>query len=101
MWSGTFKKRGDANLDTYSGLVCADLDHLEGKRSNRLFGQFRNHPYAVLGFRSPSGAGLKVVFRVAGDGGHHADNCSPVEKHLRETYRLEAEVDPSYMTAHK
>lgn len=88
MWSGTFKKRGYANLETYSGLLCADLDHLEPTAIEAAFTKTKSDPHVAGAFRSPT-TGLKIVFRVAGTAAQH-DNATfgAVRKHVAASYGL-------------
>lgn len=87
MWAGTFKQRGNAHLETYSGLLCADLDHLEPAAIEAAFAKAKHDPHAAAAFRSPTDTGLKIVFRVAGNAAQH-DNATfrAVRKHVSNTY---------------
>ncbi|MGC4035215.1 MAG: DUF3987 domain-containing protein [Chitinophagaceae bacterium] len=61
-WGGIFQERRDDKLIRESGLVCLDLDKLSDPASlKRLL--IEKCPYLLFGFISPSGDGLKVVFR--------------------------------------
>lgn len=80
-FSGRFSgRRKAANLAAHSGLICADLDLLGGGLA---------HVRAALGadartlalFLSPSGDGLKVVFR-----------CDPVRPHREAFHAARAHV---------
>ena len=93
MWGGTFKKRGNANLETYSGLLCADIDDMEPNALDRAFRQLRYDPHAVAVFRSPTGTGIKAVFRVGGDATQHGGSFIAVKRLLKDAYKLD--VDPS------
>lgn len=89
MFAGTFSQRGDANLENYSGLLCADLDHLESTALEAAFGKAKNDPHVVAAFRSPTGTGLKIWFRVAGTAAQH-DNATfnAVRKYVVGFYGL-------------
>ncbi len=69
LFSGTFERRANDSLQTHSGLICVDLDELgpqlEGTRD--LIAQ---DPHTLAAFISPTGSGLKVVFR-----------CDPARPH--------------------
>ena len=46
-------------------------------------------PYLFALFLSPTGNGLKAVFRVSPDGANHAGNFRAVEAHIRELTGLQ------------
>jgi VirE N-terminal domain len=82
-WSGVFSERASDKLVQYSGLLCADLDSLDGE----LFGnreKLLTSPHLWALFRSSTGDGLKAVFRVPADVSKHAGSFRAVEKHVRE-----------------
>lgn len=87
MLAGTFKQRGNAHLEIYSGLLCADLDNLSQAAIEAAFAKAKNDPHVVAAFRSPTGTGLKIWFCVAGTAAQH-DNAtfSAVRKHVADTY---------------
>jgi len=66
MWSGRFENRekpASEKLINHSGLLCADLDEL-GTRFGEVRENLLKSPHLWAVFRSPSGGGLKAVFRV-------------------------------------
>lgn len=91
MWSGTFSARGDRNLTEYSGLLCADLDHLdEGVIQSTLLAM-RNDPHVWCAFRSPTDTGIKAVFRVGGGADDHRGNFLAVKLHVAKVYKLDVD----------
>ena len=82
-WSGTFTKRANNALVKHSGLLCADLDGLNGSLLDARQ-KLLSSPYAWAVFTSPSGDGLKVVFRVPAEVAQHAGSFRAVEQHVRE-----------------
>jgi hypothetical protein len=82
MWSGTFIKRDNASLVKHSGLLCADLDSV-GERLSETRERLVTSPHLFALFLSPSGDGLKGVFRVPADASKHAASFFTVEKHVR------------------
>jgi hypothetical protein len=83
LWSGTFTRRANGAQVQHSGLLCADLDGLNGSLPDarqKLLGS----PHAWGVFTSPSGDGLKVVFRVPRDAAKHTGSFRAVEKHVRD-----------------
>jgi hypothetical protein len=83
LFSGKFSERKNDALVQHSGLLCADLDNLNGELQNareKLLGS----PYLFAVFTSPSGGGLKAVFRVRTDGAKHRGSFRAVEQHVKE-----------------
>lgn len=84
LFSGTFDKRSSEHLVQHSGLICIDLDDLgpslEGTRD--LIAQ---DPHTLAAFVSPTGTGLKVVFR-----------CDPLQPHSRSFRAAERYVLENY-----
>jgi hypothetical protein len=83
LWSGTFTRRANDGLVRHSGLLCADLDSLNGSLSD-VREKLSRSPYVWALFTSPSGDGLKAVFRVYPDAGKHLGSYRAIEQHVRE-----------------
>ena len=81
MWSGTFTKRANNALIEHSGLICADLDSL-GAQLDEVSDKLKTSKHLAILFRSPSGDGLKAVFRVRADAATHAGSYRAIEKHV-------------------
>lgn len=88
MWSGTFKGRGDDQLDESSGLLCADLDHLDDQTRTAVLQKAKTDPHVGVGFTSPTGTGVKLVFAVAGNAEQHHASFAAVKAHVEEHYGL-------------
>src|SRR2546427_809630 len=66
MWSGRFSSREKPAVEkllAHSGLLCADLDDL-GDRLADVRAKLKASPNLWAMFLSPTGKGLKAVFRV-------------------------------------
>lgn len=83
MWSGSFRKRGAEELLEHSRLLCADLDEL-GQRLPDVREKLLSSPHVWALFPSPTGDGLKCVYRVVADAAKHRGSFRAVEKHVRE-----------------
>jgi len=83
MWSGTFSQRANNKLVQHSGLLCADLDALNGDLPE-IETRLRSSPHAFAVFVSPSGNGLKAIFRIPADPPRHTGSFRAVEKHVLE-----------------
>jgi Protein of unknown function (DUF3987)/VirE N-terminal domain len=82
-WSGTFSQRANDKLVQHSGLLCADLDSL-GPLKAEVRVQLARSPHVVTVFDSPSGDGLKAVFRVPADAAKHMGSFRAVGRHVLE-----------------
>ncbi len=85
LWSGRFKNRKKPTAEklvAHSGYLCADLDDL-GDRLPEVRGKLKTSPHLVADFLSPSGVGLKALFRVPADAERHGDSFRAVEAHVR------------------
>ena len=69
LFSGTFTRRAKEALIEQSGLICVDLDNL-GDRVEATRDLIVQDPHTLAAFISPSGTGLKVIFR-----------CDPTKDH--------------------
>ncbi len=90
MFSGQFSARRAAGLVTHSGLIVADLDEL-GPDLARVAQLAKDDPHAVACFRSPSGDGLKIVYRC--DPSDHAAAFRSMGAHVLARYGIAP--DPS------
>lgn len=74
LFSGTFSARNADALTAHSGLICIDLDDLNGT-TDAVKEHIVADPHTLAAFVSPTGSGLKVIFR-----------CDPTKPHA-EAYR--------------
>lgn len=70
LWSGTFRKRDDESLETYSGLICFDFDDVPDPRAIR--DKLAKYPSVFAAFISPTGTGVKAVVRVESKSEFHS-----------------------------
>ena len=92
LWAGKFTSRKNGGIEKFSGYLCADIDKVP-KRIGELHDTARNDPHAAAAFVSPSGTGIKIVFRVpvAADAKQHQHNFNAVRAHVAKIYN--AKVD--------
>ena len=62
-WSGTFTKRSVKGLDTYSQVICIDIDKLAPDKLQEIKNALRTSSWVYCVFTSPNGNGLKVLYR--------------------------------------
>ena len=94
LWSGTFSRRANAALVTHSGILCADLDHLDvdGKVAEAR-AKLQASPHLVAVFLSPTGSGIKALFRVPPDPAKHRGSFAAVAAHVKDLTGLD--IDPA------
>jgi len=92
LWAGRFTSRKNSGIEQFSGYLCADIDKVPD-RLDELHTAARRDPHATAAFTSPSGTGIKIVFRVpiAADAKQHQQNFNAVRTHVAEQYK--AKVD--------
>jgi len=67
LWSGRFKERQASAIEEHSGLLVMDLDDLTEASLFTVRKQLQDSPHVWACFLSPSGTGLKVLFRIPKD----------------------------------
>ncbi len=90
LFSGTFTQRSSAALIRHSGLICADLDEL-GQRLGGVKEQLSGDPHVLAAFISPTGTGLKVVFR-CDSARPHKESYEALEHYVSEHFGLLIDV---------
>ncbi|MES2572581.1 MAG: BT4734/BF3469 family protein [Verrucomicrobiota bacterium] len=91
LFSGTFTRRAADALKQHSGLICVDLDNL-GDRLPSIRESIEADPHTLTAFVSPTGSGLKVVFRCSAEKPHQA-SYRAAERYCLQVFGLE--VDPA------
>jgi hypothetical protein len=97
-WSGIFTKRNKQSLQQYSSIICHDIDGLpigsgEGNLHD-VFDQLTEDPFVYSVFLSPSGNGLKVLFRLPDlDHERHNERFELLGQYLHHQYKLD--FDPT------
>lgn len=88
-FSGTFSRRNDANLQSHSGLITIDFDHIQDVPSLKA-ALLNDHYFETeLMFVSPSGDGLKWVIPIDLTQAKHQDYFKAVANYVSHTYQLE------------
>lgn len=90
LFSGTFTSRNADHLIQHSGLICADLDKL-GDQVGAIKEQLCADPHTLAAFVSPTGSGLKVVFR-CDPAKPHEDAFEALQHYVMETFGLQIDV---------
>jgi Protein of unknown function (DUF3631)/VirE N-terminal domain len=81
LWSGSFSKREKHGLRRHSGLIAADLDEL-GDKLSEIRTKLKSSAYLYALFVSPTGDGVKAIFRVPADQKMHPRSWEAVRRHV-------------------
>ena len=79
-FSGQFKKRFDSEIIKHSGFVILDFDHVDLSLKDKIC----KDEYTYATFISPSGDGLKVLFRIPADIKKHEAHYLGIVKHCKD-----------------
>lgn len=87
--SGMFSERADDKLTKHSGFICIDIDKLDDTNQTKKI--LESDPYVYSIFKSISGRGLCVLFKI--NGGKHRESFNAISEHLFNQYKIIS--DPS------
>jgi len=94
-WSGVFSGRSNTALVKHSGLICIDLDKIGGRdKIDVVLEKLRSSPYLWAAFMSPSGTGLKAIFRCDADAESHGRYFKYLSEHVHSLTGLKADPTP-------
>lgn len=85
--SGTFTKRRASDLVKHSGKIIIDIDKLRDVEKAK--GIICKDPFVEYCFKSCSGKGLAVVFKI--DPKNHNESFEAIKQHLESRYKLEVD----------
>jgi VirE N-terminal domain len=88
LFSGQFSRRASNALVKHSGLIAADLDLL-GEMLPDVRTKLLTSPHLWALFRSPTGDGLKAIFRTPADASKHDASFRAIECHVTELTGLQ------------
>lgn len=89
LFSGTFPTRKDDALESHSGLIVLDFDHVNAEASKALLS---TDEYVFACWISPSGEGLKALVKISNPE-RHREHFRSLQTYFDSTYGLLA--DPS------
>lgn len=75
MWQGQFSQRSKNGLQSLSGIICMDFDHIGEEGIQRLKIVMSSTPWILAAFTSPSGDGLKVLVKTPVTNPTEYENC--------------------------
>lgn len=86
--SGLFSNQHkNENLVSHSGLIQIDIDDLEKNRLWKLREKFKTDKYTLACFLSPSGNGLKLIFKIPASIETHLQSFLAIEKYFLDVYK--------------
>lgn len=86
--SGTFSRRRASDLINHSGFICIDIDDI--KDIDEVRANVYADPYLFGGFKSISGNGLALIFRIKPE--KHADMFESLQAYLYKQYSIVPDV---------
>lgn len=92
-WSGLFSKRQADHIRKHSGRICLDIDKLAPDELARLHALLKEDPHTHILFISPSGTGLKLIFKIDIHAATHLQFFLSIESYIQEKYSVK--IDPS------
>lgn len=93
-WAGKFSRRNKKNITAYSGLICLDIDHVGTDKLQAIREGLSHNPYVLSFFVSPSGNGLKILFRAPDlDPALHEQRFTALSASIARSYGVE--YDPT------
>lgn len=91
LFSGTFPYRSADKLKDHTGTICVDLDQLENVEGTRDL--IVADPHTLACFVSPTGTGLKVIFKVEpAPARPHHESYLAAEAYVRGRFGLEIDT---------
>ena len=91
LWSGRFSERKASAIEEHSGLLVMDLDDLTDAAVRAGRAQLQADQYVLACFLSPSGTGLKVLFRTPKDPQSHKAAWQAAANHIKKLTGLDAD----------
>lgn len=88
--SGTFTERRDECLVEHSGMISIDIDNLSNAELERARIKCIGDPHSIAVFKSVSGAGLCVIFRMqkVGTAEEHVRVWQAIDLYMKEKYGI-------------
>jgi archaellum biogenesis ATPase FlaH len=92
-FAGTFSERKDTGIIEHSGLIVIDIDKIDENEIYRIKKSIvENDKYALAGFVSPSGKGIKIIFQHDGGINGHKAAFFQIKKHIEELHNVFVDV---------
>lgn len=102
VFSGEFTERNNSSCTLYWARAVLDIDNIPDEKTLvKIKEYFRELPYTIMIFKSPSGYGLKIVVRITYKGEpniiqfHNQAVTALIEVHNKQLKKYNVEIDPS------
>jgi KaiC/GvpD/RAD55 family RecA-like ATPase len=92
---GSFNRREAAGIDLHAGMVIIDLDHLDPATMKAYCESMPLIPSVRACFRSPSGHGLKILFKVDSPPEFHKHAWNHIKSILESNYGMNVDKSGS------
>ena len=79
-FSGIFSKRADSAILKHTGYIALDLDKILSVHDVKK--EMSRDKHTMVCFISPSGNGLKVIFKIPANTGEHERRCKAITKYI-------------------
>ena len=86
-FSGRFRQRKASELDKHSGVLCVDLDNLNGDL-DAIREKLAQDKHVMACFVSPTGSGLKVLTPIQASAGSHEGSFRAARRHFQDRYGI-------------
>jgi len=84
--SGTFENGRTGLPKKHSGFICIDLDEKDNKDIVNRRGELESDPYIIACFKSVSGNGLAILFKIKGT--KHYESFNGIQQYLYDEYSI-------------
>jgi hypothetical protein len=92
-FSGTFTNRSDSALINHSGYFCIDIDHIGDQTEiDAMIEKLLNFYNPALFFRSPSGDGLKIVYKIDIESATHREFYFAFEDYFKTEHGIQIDI---------
>lgn len=92
-FSGTFTKRSDSSLVNHSGYFCVDIDHIGNQIDiDLILNKLLNFYHPALFFKSPSGDGLKLVYKIDIESASHIEYYFAFEDYFKTEHNIDIDI---------
>lgn len=85
-FSGYFPQRLDKALESYTQLLCLDLDHLTDEQITLYRDSLKEDKFIHAYFLSPSQQGMKILVKVSSTEQYHLQAYLALEAYFKDTY---------------
>lgn len=98
-FSGHFLNgRSLSHLETYNNIMVIDIDKIDEKVFSTLRENLKQDHFTLAMWASPSGKGLKCLFRISCDSVNHKSVFNSISQYFQKHYKIEIDKSGSDIT---